>query len=194
MVEFLSLLRLVLRDREIRTFFQQHKVLRTVLAFRSVPGAVAQTYGVLCAFLEAEIEHVLHSGAFQRLSYAKGTAVAVAAEVESSSDDLEHVVLTDEEAFQPKFMKALTLTSVVKEFHEILISRTAKILDLKGREVGETDRLQWEELMHVWRIQVVLIDRFADYQEYAQSKGIPRIVEELFGFLVGLVPRLQSEV
>ncbi len=183
--ELLSLLLQTLPDRDVLSFFQQHKVLKTVMAFRTVPGAVGETYGVLCAFLAAEIEHVMYSEVFQRLS-------AVGAEVDSSSDDIEHV-LTDEEAFQPKFMKALTLTSIVKEFHEILISKTARILDLKsGGKVERVGELQWEELMHVWKTQSVLVRQYGEYQEYAQSKGIPRIVEELFACLADQLPTLEA--
>ena len=82
-------------------------------------------------------------------------------------------------------MKALTLTSIVKDFHEILLSRTAKILDLKaGATTTIVNYLQWEELKHVWHTQAYLMRRFSEYREYAQSKGIPRIVEELMGFVL----------
>ncbi len=170
----------LLGNKDSLNYFHQHKVLNTVLAFKEISGAVEVTYNVFRAYLIAEIESVIYSKLFQKLT-------TVEIDVDSSSDDLEPT-LTDEEAFQPKFIKALTLTSIVKVFHQILVSKTAKVLDLKAGSNGEAalsklSDLDWEELVHVWKTQAVLVQRYSEYQDYAGSKGISRIVEDLFSYL-----------
>ncbi len=199
--ELLSVLPgLITKEKDVLAFFRQHKVLKIVMAFRAVPGVVGETYSVLRAFVEAEIEGIMYSKEFRRVlttTTAASEAVGAATDLESSSDDVLEAPLTDEEAFQPRFMKALTLTSIVKEFHEILISRTARILDHKDLKQGSPSNtnsasLQWEELMHAWKTQASLMHRFPEYRQYAHSKGIPRIVEELFAFLVTQVATLPA--
>ena len=161
----------ILTERDALSYFHNRKILKSVVAFKSVPDLVQPTYHVINAYLTAEISFVLDCTVLDRVTVAVGA---------SSGNSSE--VLTEEEAFQPEMMKALSLTTIVKEFHEILMTCTAGMLNPDVKEEARTKLL--EELECVWKTERNLIQRFPEYFDYAQSKGIARIIEDLLNVLL----------
>jgi hypothetical protein len=98
---------------------------------------------------------------------------------------MEAACLTDEDVFQPEIQKALRLASIVKEFHEVIVSRTAIVLDLNLKmQALERTSVALRELRCAWQIQAGLVQRFPEYHDYAQGKGIARIAEEILDKLL----------
>ncbi len=171
----------LLLDKRILAFFHQYRALATVMAFKSVPGLTEAVYEAVAAFLTAQIEHVLYSGVFRRLT-------AVGKDVGPNSDEPDSNLITDEEAFQPRLMKALTLTSIVKDFHEVLVTQTRKAL-----AINLSNRSSWSELRCAWKTQRVLVETFKEYREYSISKGVDEMTIQLCVFCISELLRNVSD-
>ena len=64
---------------------------------------------------------------------AKGSRGGLLGLGRARSEELElqqAAALTDEEVFQPEIQRALLLGSIVKEFHEVVLARTARVLEM----------------------------------------------------------------
>ena len=167
----------------------RQKVLQMVVSFRSTSELIENVYQVLRKYLECAVDECcrmrttfppLPAEARHKLSHD-------ISRIKSEEMELP-VALTDEEVFQPEIQKALLFGSIVKEFHDIVLSRTVYVLDVKvDCEVGDATFVALKELCCVWQIQSHLVEAFSEYQDYAKARGITRLVESLLDKLLEIL-------
>ena len=167
----------------------RQKVLQMVVAFRSTSELIEIVYDVLRKYLECAVDECcrmrttippLSVEAKPKLSYS-------VSRIQSEEMELQ-ATLTDEEVFQPEIQRALLFGSIVKEFHDIVLSRTVHVLDVKvDCEIGDAMFVALKELCCVWQIQSHLVEAFPEYQDYAKARGTTRLVESLLDKLLEML-------
>ena len=160
----------------------RQKVLQMVVSFRSTSELIEMVYDVLRKYLECAVDECCR----MRTTIPKPKLTHCVSKIKSEEMvQMElQAALTDEEVFQPEIQRALLFGSIAKDFHDIVLSRTVHVLDVKA---GDARFVALKELCCVWQIQSHLVEAFSEYQDYAKARGITRLVESLLDKLLEML-------
>ena len=167
----------------------RQKVLQMVVSFRSTTELIEVVYDVLHKYLKCAVDECCRMRTtIPPLSAEAKTKLRRDGSKIKCEEMKLRATLTDEEVFQPDIQRALLFGSIVKDFHEIVLSRTVYVLDVKvDSEVGDAMFVALKELCCVWQIQSHLVEAFSEYQDYTKARGITRLVESLLDRLLEVV-------
>ena len=185
----LGLIRDLLDYPDMLEHCHRQKVLQVAVSFRSTSDLIEVVYDVVHKYMQCTVDERCGMQTTASPPSAQTRPKSRMRDIDVSLTKCEEAdlkaTLTDDEVFQPEIQRALLFGSIVKEFHDIVLSRTVYVLDAKADcEVGDVMFVALKELCRVWHIQSHLVEASSEYQDHAKARGITRLVESLLDKLL----------